>query len=44
MAHLFTFENTTRAKLPRVDFLKIKDEILGKDYDLTLTIVDAKKI
>jgi probable rRNA maturation factor len=44
MSHLFTLENATRAKLPRVDFHAIKNEILGRHYSLTLTIVGATEV
>jgi probable rRNA maturation factor len=44
MSDSFTFENTTQAVLPRVDFRVIKDEILGEDYELSFTIVDVKKM
>jgi probable rRNA maturation factor len=44
MSHPFTFENTTHGSIPRVDFHAIKDEVLGKDYELTFTIVDSIKM
>ncbi|MDB5259314.1 MAG: hypothetical protein JWO73_522 [Candidatus Taylorbacteria bacterium] len=43
----FNLINTTKAKLPRlafVDFEKMKDAILGKDYDLTVAIIGTKKM
>ena len=44
MSRLFSIENTTRAKLPRVDFHAIKDALLGKKYNLTLTLIDSVSI
>ncbi len=44
MSHLYNFENTTQASVPSVDFCAIKDEILGNDYEMTFTIVDAPKM
>lgn len=44
MSNSFTFENTTLASVPRVDFHSIKDAILGKGYELSLTIIDAAKM
>ena len=35
--------NTTKGKLPRLPFLEMKEEILGKDYDLSLVFVGEKR-
>jgi len=34
----------TKTKLPDLPFQEMKDYILGKEYDLTLNIVDAEQI
>ena len=39
MSQSFSFENTTQDQVPSVDFHAIKNEILGENYELTLTIV-----
>jgi len=44
MSHSFTFENTTQDYVPSVDFCAIKDTILGKKYELTLTIIEASEL
>lgn len=39
----FEITNMTKGKLPRLPFLDIKEEILGKKYDLSLVIIgDAR--
>jgi len=44
MSDAFTLENTTQAVLPSVDFHAMKNEILGKDYQLSLVFVPASKM
>ncbi|MDE2399760.1 MAG: rRNA maturation RNase YbeY [Patescibacteria group bacterium] len=34
--------NQTKGKLPSLPFVKIKDDILGKDYSLSVAFVDEK--
>ncbi|MDQ5883140.1 MAG: putative rRNA maturation factor, partial [Patescibacteria group bacterium] len=34
----------TKGKLPSLPFVRIKNEILGKDYDLSITFVNKKTI
>lgn len=36
----FSIVNRTKGKLPRLPFAKIKNSILGEDYDLSLVFVD----
>ncbi|MCX6752108.1 MAG: rRNA maturation RNase YbeY [Candidatus Nomurabacteria bacterium] len=43
MQENFSLINKTRSKLPRLPFLDIKDDILGKKYFLSLAFVDKKK-
>ncbi len=40
----FNITNTTKAKLPRLAFADMKDSILGKNYELSLIIVNKKEI
>lgn len=40
----FNIVNTTKAKLPSLAFASMKDAILGKDYDLSVVIVNKEKI
>ncbi len=40
----FTLTNTTKAKLPRLAFVDMKNAVLGPDYDLSVTIVSEGKI
>jgi len=40
----FTLINKTKSKLPSLSFVNIKDEILGEKYELSLGIIDSKKI
>lgn len=40
MAHGFTLTNMTKGKLPRLPFADMKNEVLGKDYELSLVFVD----
>ena len=40
----FQITNTTKEKLPNQPFKKMAERVLGKKYDLSLTIVDAAEI
>ena len=40
----FTITNGTKAKLPRLAFSNMKDEVLGKEYSLELNIVSKEEI
>ncbi len=35
----YSFTNTTRHTIPRVPFLRIKEKVMGKSYDLSVVIV-----
>jgi len=39
-----TITNTTKEKLPNHPFEKMAERVLGKKYDLSLTIIDKKEI
>ena len=39
----FSLTNKTKGTLPRVPFARIKDEVLGKDYELSLVFVDNEE-
>ncbi|MEZ4103380.1 MAG: rRNA maturation RNase YbeY [Candidatus Paceibacterota bacterium] len=39
-----TVKRMTKGKLPSLPFVRIKNEIIGKDYDLSITFVDKKTI
>ncbi len=39
MARGFSLINKTKAKLPRLAFARMKDAVLGEDYDLSLAFV-----
>ena len=39
----FSITNKTRGKLPRVNFLNIKDKVLGKEYSLSLVFLGKEK-
>ncbi len=43
MNNIFSITNTTRGEVPGVDFLPIKDSVLGKKYELSLVFVGDKK-
>ncbi len=43
MQEVFSIVNTTKGKLPSLPFLKIKNDILGKTYTLSIAFVDEKK-
>lgn len=36
-----TISNVAKGKLPRLPFVKMKDSILGKQYELSLVFVDS---
>jgi probable rRNA maturation factor len=38
------FSNDTKAKIPRLVFLRIKEAVLGKKYELSVAIISANKI
>jgi ssRNA-specific RNase YbeY (16S rRNA maturation enzyme) len=38
-----TIINTTKGKLPRLPFVSIKEAILGKKYDLSVSFISPKK-
>jgi len=40
----FDFWNETKAKMPRLAFLRIKEAVLGKRYELSVAIVGASKM
>ena len=40
----FNLTNTTKAKLPSLAFVDMKDAILGKKYELSIIIVSKKEI
>ncbi len=40
----FSITNTTKGKLPSLPFARMKEAVLGKDYTLSLTIVDLATI
>lgn len=44
MSDAFTFINETKAKMPRLAFLRMKKAVLGKKYELSVAIVGASKI
>ncbi len=39
----FSLINNTKGKLPRLPFAHMKNEILGKEYDLSLVFVDDEE-
>ncbi len=43
MEENFSIINKTKNKLPRLPFLKIKNDILGKKYSLSIAYVSEKK-
>ena len=43
MEENFSIINKTKSKLPRLPFLKIKNDILGKKYSLSIAYVSEKK-
>jgi len=44
MSNQISIENTTRTKLPRVDFRAIKDAVLGTNYALCIIFTSPSKI
>jgi probable rRNA maturation factor len=40
---MFTLTNTTKSTPPSVPFVKIKNAVLGKNYDLSLVFIGEKK-
>lgn len=40
----FSIKNTTKGKLPSLPFALMKDEVLGKDYELSVVVVGDKKM
>lgn len=38
----FGLTNLTKGKLPRLPFVKVKEEILGKKYELSLAFIGSK--
>ncbi|MEK7184847.1 MAG: rRNA maturation RNase YbeY [Patescibacteria group bacterium] len=40
----FSITNTTKAKIPELAFLKMKEAVLGKKYELSVIIVNKSKI
>lgn len=40
----FNLTNTTKAKLPSLAFVDMKDAVLGKNYELSIIIVSKKEI
>jgi len=39
---MFNIRNTTRRKNPKIPFQKIKEEVLGKKYELSLVLIGDK--
>lgn len=44
MSEDFSVINKTKGKLPSLPFLLIKDDILGKDYSLSIAFIGKKKM
>ena len=44
MQETFSLTNTTKGKLPRLPFAQMKEAVLGKDYILSVAIVDEATI
>lgn len=40
---MFSISNTTRARIPRIPFKLIKEEVLGKEYELSLVFIGEKR-
>lgn len=40
---MFSIHKTIKGKPPRLPFLKMKNEVLGKEYDLSLIFIGSKK-
>ena len=43
-ASTFSLQNTTKAKLPSLAFVKMKNAVLGKDYTLSVVIIGRKEM
>jgi len=43
MQNNFSVTNSTKGKLPNLPFVIIKNDILGKEYSLSLAFIDEKK-
>jgi len=43
MRENFSIKNTTKGKLPSLPFVKIKEFVLGKNYDLSLVFIGEKR-
>ncbi len=43
MVQNFALENTTKGKLPSLPFLRIKERVLGKSYDLSVVFIGDKR-
>lgn len=39
----FSINTTTKGKLPCLPFVKIKEEVMGKEYDLSLVFISSTK-
>src|SRR3989344_5223597 len=39
----FSLLNKTRSKIPPIPFAKIKDAVLGRDYDLSLALITPQE-
>ena len=44
MTAKFDYFNETKAKMPRLAFLRMKNAVLGKKYELSVAVVDSNKI
>ena len=43
MVQNFAIENTTKGKLPSLPFLRIKERVLGKHYELSVVFIGDKR-
>jgi len=43
MVQNFALENTTKGKLPSLPFLRIKERVLGKPYDVSVVFIGDKR-
>jgi probable rRNA maturation factor len=44
MSASFDYWNDTKAKMPRLVFLRMKEAVLGKKYELSVAVVCARKM
>ncbi|PIR85276.1 rRNA maturation RNase YbeY [Candidatus Kaiserbacteria bacterium CG10_big_fil_rev_8_21_14_0_10_45_20] len=44
MSPTFSIRNGTQQKIPAVPFLRIKEKVLGKKYDLSLVFIDETRM